>query len=338
MADKVEFKGRKKSTKKEEQQNGGSQGSRKGSSKSKQENLLISSYQARNSQSGNTQERDKQDSIPDDIVCRECKCTFSEEDDKLIECDRCEEWFCLSCTGMNETYYDMLNDKTVSCDILWLCTECKAPAIRAVKTDMEIETRCEEFLSRFQLKVEEELRTVKNDVEALKEVTADQSTNIQSMRKEILEEAIREVQERQDRSQNLVFFNVEESDLDDPNDSKKEDNLKVNNILKKIGVGNITVSNPTRLGKKDGSVRPLRVHTASNGEMTKILGAAKKLKETAGLDKVFVNKDRTPLEREEWKRLMEIRKEKNQQAREAGEQENWIIRNNRVVQGRPRDT
>ena len=55
------------------------------------------------------------------------------------------------------------------------------------------------------------------------------------------------------------------------------------------------------------------------------------------LKQVYVNKDRTPLERCEWRKLIEGKKEKNEEAKQRGELGNWIIRNNRVVQGRPQD-
>jgi hypothetical protein len=293
----------------------------------------------RNQKANDTQEVGTKSNIIDDqepldvIDCQVCKKSFEDTDDKLISCDRCDKWFCLTCSGLDPQVYDFLNDETTGNSIMWLCGECKAPAIRAVKADMEIEARCTEFLTKFQEEVKEEINQVKTEVRELK---INQETNLKEMKKEVIEEAIKEVRERQERSLNLIVFNVDESNTDDAEESMREDMRKLSNILKKIGV-NATLANPTRLGKKENNNRPLRVRTANTGDMTKILGASKKLRDFEELEGVYINKDRTPLERAQWKQLMEERKEKNSEAKEAGREENWVIRNNRVVQGRPKD-
>jgi hypothetical protein len=257
----------------------------------------------------------------DVIVCQMCKQSFEDMDDKLISCDRCDRWFCLTCSSLDPQIYDFLNNETMGNSIMWLCEECKAPAIRAVKTDMEIEARCTEFLSKFQVEMKEEINLVKTEV---REMKLNQETNMKEMKKEVIEEAIKEVRERQERSLNLIFYNISESNTDDPEENKKEDAKKVSDILNTIGV-DVQVTNLTRLGKKEENNRPIRVRTANSGDMAKILGAAKKLRDIEEMDNIYINKDRTPLERAQWKQLMEERKEKNSEAKEAGMEENDFL-------------
>ena len=52
---------------------------------------------------------------------------------------------------------------------------------------------------------------------------------------------------------------------------------------------------------------------------------------------IFINRDKTPLERAEWRKLLGEKKEKNEEAEHMGREENWVIRNNKVVLGKPRE-
>jgi hypothetical protein len=50
---------------------------------------------------------------------------------------------------MDPRHYELVNDDTLGKNFLWMCVNCKAPASKAVKTDKDIEARCEEFLGKF---------------------------------------------------------------------------------------------------------------------------------------------------------------------------------------------
>lgn len=65
----------------------------------------------------------------DNWVCAVCNLTFTDDDCKLIECDKCTKRFCLACIGMNEAVYEyMCKD-----DVLWCCGTC----CREVRTILE---------------------------------------------------------------------------------------------------------------------------------------------------------------------------------------------------------
>ena len=91
--------------------------------------------------------------INEDIwVCELCKGKFENEDDKLLQCERCMLTFCCSCLGMSESDYTFLKDHP---DFHWFCSDCQAPALKSVQTDMEIEERCKDFLQKYDQKLED---------------------------------------------------------------------------------------------------------------------------------------------------------------------------------------
>ena len=68
-------------------------------------------------------------------------------------CDRCQKHFCITCIDMFEERYSSLCD-TDSLDLIWMCTECKQPALIAIQNDKEIEDRCTDFLKTFENRME----------------------------------------------------------------------------------------------------------------------------------------------------------------------------------------
>jgi hypothetical protein len=305
--------------------------------------------------------RGSQEVLLASIPCKQCQVNFVNESDRMIECDRCKLWECLACSGMDESLYQSLNDDNIGPYIHWYCRKCKESAMKAISTDNEIEVRCEQFFSKFREEILGEINTVKKDISELKNNQVQQSKNIAELRSEIeernqkqvegfrseieeksqkqMEQAIKEVQDRQERKLNVIFFNVDESEAEDTNQAKQDDLAALRGILDSIEA-KVPLANPIRLGKKEDSTtaRPLRVRAVNEQDVTKIMKAAKKLKDHDSLSSVYINRDKTPLERLEWKKLVEERKEKNEEAKSAGREENWVIRNHKVVLGRMRDT
>ena len=80
----------------------------------------------------------------------------------------------------------------------------------------------------------------------------------------------------------------------------------------------------TRVGPKGATPRPLKIKLKNQADQTKILKAARNLKGT----EIYLNKDMTPLEQAEHKRLVLELKRKREEARS---NEQWVIRQNRVI-------
>lgn len=137
-----------------------------------------------------------------------------------------------------------------------------------------------------------------------------------------------EIEERLKRNQNLVFFNIDESSKVEAKDRVDEDSMNVMKVLDKIEVENCGgFEPPTRLGKKDEVTRPLKIRFKSSEACLKILKSANKLKGS----KIYISRDVTPLERREWKELVEERNRKRQEAQEKGIEAKWIIRRGKVM-------
>lgn len=345
MSDKGENRGgSRRKTSKKAQDGGAHGGNPRGSLKEKVPSIDIPCSQVSHGMMED-EERENQHSVTASITCKECQQAFVDEQDKLIECDRCKFWECLECSGMDQKLYESLNDDTVGPYIHWYCRKCKEPAMKAVSTDNEIEVRCEQFFAKFRAEIHEEIDAVKRDIENLKSESRNQKNEMSTLKSELevksqltVEQAIKEVQDRQERKLNVVFFNIDESEADEIEQAKQDDLAELRKILDQIEA-KVPIANPTRLGKKEDSVtaRPLRVRAANEQDVAKIMSAAKKLKGHADLGSVYINRDRTPLERQEWKRLLEEKKERNEEARNAGREENWIIRKQQVILGRPKD-
>ena len=59
---------------------------------------------------GNQKGAEMEEESMGSLTCKICQCVFCDEDDKLIECGRCEKWECINCSQMTEKqYYDLLH-------------------------------------------------------------------------------------------------------------------------------------------------------------------------------------------------------------------------------------
>jgi hypothetical protein len=66
----------------------------------------------------------------------------------------------------------------------------------------------------------------------------------------------------------------------------------------------------------------------------KILRASGKLQNHEDFKNIYINRDMTPLERDQWRILVKLKKDKQEQAVQTGEDATWIIRSGKVVKGR----
>jgi len=88
------------------------------------------------------------------VQCKICTEEFTSSKDKLMQCERCEDWCCKNCLCMPDGVYRYL---TARKDIHWFCVDCEKNALRAVKQDHQIEERCEIYLQKFTEKFTEKI-------------------------------------------------------------------------------------------------------------------------------------------------------------------------------------
>ena len=81
--------------------------------------------------------------------CELCKRAFSNPDDKLLECQRCNEHFCIKCLDKSVEEYTLLS----STDIMWFCPPCREKVEKNIITDREIEARCRDLMDHFENRI-----------------------------------------------------------------------------------------------------------------------------------------------------------------------------------------
>ena len=306
------------------------------------------------------------------LTCKICQCVFCDEDDKLIECGRCEKWECINCSQMSEKQYDLLNDKSLGVRLHWFCNECNALAISAVKTDKEIEEKCRQYFHTVREEIQEtrtilderitsEVSSLREDIkkfkkdmtknsdpklrEEIENLKTDMKEYEENLKERIDEKmndattvCLDEFREREGRKLNIMLFNVPESEKEDPEDKKKDDMEFLRILMSEI---NLTVpfSQVIRIGvaeKTRGVPRPMRARTTCITDQRKILNAASILRDTEYYKDTYIKRDETPLERAQKKKLNVLRKSKTEESRKKGENVRWFIRRGQVVSGKPR--
>ena len=100
--------------------------------------------------------------------CQVCRFQYSDQSDRLMECQRCVMHFCLECLGKTDDEYDILTQS----DSMWFCSECRVKVEKDIITDREIETRCAEITKKFEnriidMEVRLALKLEKEDVNSM---------------------------------------------------------------------------------------------------------------------------------------------------------------------------
>ena len=116
---------------------------------------------------------------------------------------------------------------------------------------------------------------------------------------------VAEMDARDKMKQNLIFFNVDESDADLAA-SKEHDASVAAKLISSLADAEVDITDCRRLGQRKARQgngrprpRPLRVSVSSQQQRDGILRKAGKLKESEGTRSIAVRKDMTPLQREQ---------------------------------------
>ena len=76
--------------------------------------------------------------------CINCKQTFTSDSEPMISCSRCAKWQCQLCAGISSETYAFLSNRE---DFAWYCPPCKLPAAEDVLNGIQIEEKCQKFLT-----------------------------------------------------------------------------------------------------------------------------------------------------------------------------------------------
>lgn len=292
----------------------------------------------------------------DELTCKLCQVVFTQKTDKLVECEKCDRWECQQCAELTNKQYDAL--QSAGEKMHWYCQGCNPEAMSAVKTAELVKNKCQQYVA--ELKVElidlidnkigekfektqeitDELRLELDNIKGkMKTQTSRNTADKQELKEEIGHELastnLKEMELRESKKLNIIFFNVEESTSGNKEDAMREDDEKLDQLQQELNTS-ATLSNIIRLGTRNpDKPRPIKATVENLSEHRKILKAAKSLRLSADNSHVYVSRDLTPLEREAWRKLVLERKERQEESKRNQENVRWVIYRGKVVQGRP---
>jgi hypothetical protein len=87
----------------------------------------------------------------DSLTCKQCNDVFTDANDKLVECEKCELWECQACAQITDVEYGAL--QVMGSKMHWYCEACNEDAISAVKTAELIKTKCMQYVSEVRVEL-----------------------------------------------------------------------------------------------------------------------------------------------------------------------------------------
>ena len=230
-------------------------------------------------------------------------------------------------------------------DVTWFCKPCRGLAVQAAQTDKLIEDRCSFYMAQAMQEIQSVKVELKGDIGSvnakvteatdeirgiktqLDKVTGELKADVLDLRsqgskasggettalkKQVaeLQSEMREMKQRDQRKQNLVVFNMPESEAEDAENRKSHDKERFLQLCDEMDLQDIIVTGVTRLQASaqqgpagtesvNPAPRPLRVMVESEAMRAKIVNNGKVLRmsRNESTRQVFLKRDMTPLER-----------------------------------------
>lgn len=274
-----------------------------------------------------------------DGLCRECNRRVGEKDEG-VQCDECEYWYHLRCSKLTKKSYTIL--QTVE-DFEWRCLVCKkkAKTIREISINLSVDNK---RLAKENTLLLERMAILDNKIKGLKEeikkeVLGDLKLEIVKEVRDSVKEALSFVKEKENRLQrenNLVFYNMKESQKTEGKEREEDDRALCQRIINHCMKGeNLRMAKVIRLGKiiqerenNPPRPRPLLVKFESTSDRWNLLKNARNMKDISeDLQRVNIAPDLNKEEREKDKKLRDELKHR----RDNGER-NLIIRKGEIVE------
>ena len=180
------------------------------------------------------------------------------------------------------------------------------------------------------------------DIDTLKKGMKDHEDTVDRKVDDKLHDAttvcLEEFREREQRKVNIIVFNVPESEKESVDDRKNDDLEYLRGMMSDVEL-NVPFSQVSRIGAQEqaeNGPRPIKARTTCITDHRKILKVIPRFRETEGYGDIGIRREETPLERDQFKKLNAIRKQKEEESKKKGKTSNWIIRRGQVTKGRPR--
>ena len=170
-----------------------------------------------------------------------------------------------------------------------------------------------------QAKCQEEVDSIKKEIEFLK--ASEKKSSLQSRENSIL----REVEDREERRDNIMVFGVTEKINGSIDERKKHDLISLREIFGELGSSDVEPSAVRRVGSVNNhKARPLKVKLDDRSEKAELLKKARSLRDSSVYKNVYLTNDLTKFQQKERLRLRQELKDR----REAGE--DVVIYNNEI--------
>ena len=241
------------------------------------------------------------------------------KNDEVIECFGCKEWCHRACTELTDEQYRCCRDGGAS--IQWLCEGCK-----------DMKNPVSEIKSRMEVQLDKILTALESVTERLEKLERIQSADIIEKKIEVVVEQkvaeyMDEMREKEKRKLNIIVANLSESEKDTAEGRKEEDLERVRTMVGRIAdVPADHLLEPVRLGKltigRNARPRLLKLEVRTEESKREIMKNVYNLNKTVAnaKDRIYINNDSTPKEREQMKQLKQELKMK----KDAGEND-WVI-------------
>lgn len=262
--------------------------------------------------------------------CGKCKKTVKENENGLV-CETCERWYHPSCQSVNPELYKMLQKYE---EQLWFCGDCKPEIKKNVERVRELEQKNDEMEQKLKI-MEEKWETLKEDItrEVIDRVREERNENIVKQTTESVLQHLREENEKNKRKENIIMYNVMESEKENTEDRIKEDRARVTDVIENsLEVQDYAIEKIVRLGRKeDDRNRPLLIKFRNVTEKWNVVKNAKKMKNERDVNKkrIGIALDMTEKEREIEKILVTELKR-----RRANGEQGLYIKNGKLAKAR----
>lgn len=271
-------------------------------------------------------------------------CGFCDENVKANEdgicCNACMKWYHKPCTKLDDTIFNaLIKSKN---EIHWFCALCKTD-VKNILSNVDKFKKFNNELEKIRKEVFDRIDTAFEKINEIEKRLNDpkipeaSTENVKEVVANILKETDfttnqEEIAMKEERKNNLIFFNIPESQSPSTNQRMIDDF----NVLKQVYRGKVDLEESEikkiyRIGKQtEGINRPLVIKFMSFDTKMEFLSNSKDVKFNDAARnvvlKISVCPDRTIKERQKHKELVHILKQ-----RRANGEVNLIIRNEKIV-------
>lgn len=245
-----------------------------------------------------------------DSPCRCCNEIVVDPDG--IQCDKCQCWVHSDekCSELTKSEFKFMA-RTKSEAIKFICLKCRLEFKENILDPMDAVSRQGAKLDRFG----EAIATLQQQNKVIVEYMKKNSKTDESIKVHV-SEAIDDQRDRDERKQNIILYNIPESDSKaNAAQAELEDIQNVKNVFQfvcpSMDNSHLNGKTVTRCGKKriptqdypDPRPRPIKIVLQGPSDVRLLRKNARKLKDNEGLCHVGISEDKTWKEREEDRKL-----------------------------------